>query len=88
MKYKAKTDDNQKIIVEILRKRGFQVLCTHAVGGGFPDLIINKNGHTYFVEVKAKKGTHTERQLQFYQDWLGTPIYTLRSEDEAMSFDP
>lgn len=84
---KACVDNNQPIIVEILRRRGFQVVHMHAVGKGFPDLIANKHGQTFLIEIKdGFKATYTKTQKEFYSKWLGSKIYTLRTEEEALNF--
>lgn len=85
---KAKVDNNQAEIVALLRARGFQIVHTHMMGRGFPDLIVNKHGRTNFVEIKdGPKADYTEQQLKFYKEWEGSKIYTLRTDEEALKFE-
>lgn len=48
----ARTDDNQTEIVKAFRKLGATVDITSAVGGGFPDILVNRFGLTVKVEIK------------------------------------
>lgn len=86
MRLKAKVDKNQPVIVEVLRKRGFQVICMHAVGRGFPDLIVAKNRDSWLVEIKDGNERLTDRQTVFHSEWQGKPIQILRSLDDALRF--
>ena len=46
MRYHAKADANQPEIVERVRKNGGDVMHTHMVGGGAPDIIVGCDGLT------------------------------------------
>ena len=80
----AKRDANEKDIVEVLEKRGFNVERVSAPG--FPDLVVSKNGSAWFVEVKRPKGTFTQAQLEFRTRWQGPKPWTLRSVEDALRF--
>jgi len=83
--YAKKVDANQKQIVLELRQLAFSVFCTHTQGQGFPDLVIGRNGDTFLVEVKDKKGTLTPDQLLFIENWRGAPIIIARSTEEILT---
>ena len=66
--YQAKrTDVNQAQIARGLRKLGLSVFSTHALGRGFPDLVVfNPNsGCLMLLEVKSASGRRTPGQKQF-----------------------
>lgn len=49
-----KIDANQPEIVDALRKAGYTVIDTHALGNGFPDLLaVTHNGVNVLIEVKS-----------------------------------
>ena len=85
-KYARKVDDNQALIVSALRAAGHQVTLMHAVGAGFPDLIICRNGGVEFFEVKGARGRLTPAQKQFFERWQGPPIRIVRTVTEALTF--
>jgi len=69
-----KVDANQAAIVEALRKMGFQVFDTSAVGRGFADLIVNWGGKSMFVEIKNggdRKWYYTPAQKKLRAAWKG-----------------
>lgn len=55
-------DTNHYEIIAEFKKHGAVVDDLAHVGGGFPDLIVNLNGFTFFVEVKYEKGRFTKLQ--------------------------
>ena len=81
--YAKKVDRNQKEIVAAIRALGLTVVLLHAVGRGFPDLLVSSATTIWLVEVKAKKGTYTEAQEEFYSKWKGKPILTIRDVKEV-----
>jgi Holliday junction resolvase len=75
MRRRGKVDDNQRAIVEALRKCGASVQSLAAVGHGVPDLLVGWAGRTWLVEVKhAKRGTLTPEQVEWHRDWRGVPV--------------
>lgn len=82
--YRVATDHNQAEIVRALRDCGYQVLTMHAVGGGFPDLIVAKNERVWLLEVKQPKGRLTPHQVEFVKTWSGPPVYIVHSVAEAL----
>ena len=52
----SKVDENQHEIVSFFRKIGCSVALMHAVGEGFPDLVVGKQGVNLLVElIDARK---------------------------------
>ena len=83
MRRAAKVDVNQAQIVAAFRALGCSVKPAHAVGEGFPDLVIGYRGNDYLVEVKAPKGKLTPQQDQFRETWRGG-YHVARSTDDAI----
>ena len=86
MRRAAKTDRNQPEIVEALRKVGALVHPMHAVGGGFPDLLVGFRGVVRLLEVKdglapPSQQALTPDQVKFHAVW---PVAVVRSVDEAL----
>ena len=74
MRRAAKADANQPVIVAALRRCGFVVAHCHTVGGGFPDLVIARNGRTGLVEIKDGNKPPSARKLtsdeaDFHNKW-------------------
>lgn len=70
--HNAKTDRNQKEIVDALRKAGFSVQDLSKVGKGCPDLLVSKYGCNYLIEVKdGLKSKLNECQVKWHLAWPG-----------------
>lgn len=89
MTYK-RIDDNQRAIVSTLRKLGWSVKSTAAIGIGFPDLVVAKDLCTFLIEVKdgskpksAQKLTPLEQK--FFDEWKGD-VRVINSIDAAIEF--
>lgn len=84
-------DANQQEIVSALRNAGVVVAETHAVGGGFPDLICAANGVVFLLEVKnpatahGKKGL-SRRQSEFFDQWNGALMAVVTDSVGALRF--
>ena len=63
MRRAARTDQNHSQIVAALRALGWLVKSTAAVGDGFPDLVIAKQGRVLLLEVKDGAKVASRRQL-------------------------
>lgn len=63
MRKYAKIDDNQKQIVETLRRLGFSVQSIAAIGNGAPDLLVGYEGKNYLFEVKDGNKPPSKQQL-------------------------
>lgn len=78
-----KVDGNQAEIVQALRKAGATVYCAHAVGHGFPDLVIAFRERVLLAEVKMPKGKLTSAERKWHAEWP-IPVPILRSIDDAL----
>jgi hypothetical protein len=83
-KYAKKVDENQKTIVHTFIALGASVLNLSTVGRGCPDLLIGYRGKSVLVEVKSTKGTFTEPQIKFMQEWRGGAVSRIDSVDGAI----
>ena len=83
MRWAAKTDANQKAIVQALRDAYCSVLPLHRVGQGCPDLAVGRGGKVYFLEVKTDNGKLTPAELEFQQMWRGH-YAIVRTPEEAL----
>jgi Holliday junction resolvase len=86
MRRAAKTDDNHRSIVKALRKAGCNVLSLAAVGNGCPDLLIQRLGVLYLLEVKdgekyPSQQKLTPHQVKFRKDWI---FHVVNSETQAL----
>jgi Holliday junction resolvase len=89
MRRAAAADANQKDIVSALRAAGAMVIPCHAVGKGFPDLVVGFRGDTFLIEVKdpsQPKHRHelTPAQKLFHATWPGKPIAKVFTVEEAL----
>ena len=82
--YKKRVDENQKTIVHTFIALGASVLNLSTVGRGCPDLLIGYRGKSVLVEVKSPKGTFTEPQIKFMQEWRGGAVSRIDSVDAAI----
>ena len=76
MRRRAASDGNQPQIIAALRSAGATVVACHAVGAGFPDLVVGFRGRNYMLEVKdpaQPKHRHefTPAQVEFHDGWKG-----------------
>lgn len=83
MRLAARTDANQKEIVEALRAAYCSVVHLHAVGKGCPDIAVGYQGHTYFMEIKTDSGKLTPSEQRFMDEWRGH-YAIVRTPDEAL----
>jgi hypothetical protein len=89
-----KVDNNQRKIVETLRKCGMTVYVTSSLGNGMPDLLasykINGIGRTYLIEIKngdlpPNKQRLTELEKKFHESWQDH-VFIINSEQSALDF--
>lgn len=82
----GRTDKNQALIVEALRKAGVSVLVTSHVGGGFPDAIAHypRTGKTVFMEFKQpkKRDNLTPAQRKLMAEF---PVVVITTPREALA---
>ena len=86
MRRAARTDENQRSIVDHLERFGWRVHVASAVGGGFPDLVCARDRFTALVEVKnpskpKRDQRLTKDQVEFHRDWPGVIVVALTPED-------
>lgn len=96
MRLRAKIDDNQNLIVDLLRDSGCQVLSLAPMGRGCADLLVGKEyrrcptcGETWrlkLLEVKdgskpPSKRKLTPHQVLFHQNW---PVIVVENEIQAL----
>lgn len=83
-----RVDGNQAEIVRALRGIGASVVCTHTLGQGMTDLVVDYHGRTCLMEIKdplqpPSKRRLTPAQAEFHAAWTG-PIYTVETPEEAV----
>jgi hypothetical protein len=88
MRLHARTDDNQREIVDALRSVGASVQLLHTVGKGCPDLLVGFRGQNFLLEVKDGKKplsaqALTEDEKRWHLMWGGS-VHTVRDVDEAL----
>lgn len=88
----AKTDTNQRSIVQLLRAVGCRVAPTHMVGEGFPDAVCYDpvSAKVALVEIKDGAKVASARKLtpaeeQFHAEWDGAPLFVVASDDDALA---
>lgn len=85
MSYARRVDANHSIIVKTLRDLGCSVFDSSRVAGGFPDLVVGRNGKTILVEVKcSEKAKFTPAQELFMLNWCGSAVARIDSVDAAI----
>lgn len=90
MRRAARTDDNQKRIVEGLRKAGFSVRATHQVSDGFPDITVGANKKNFLFEIKDGNKVKSARKLtpdevEFHSTWKGQ-ITIIETVEQAIEY--
>ena len=79
----AKRDANEAEIISTLREHGATV--QPLSGKGVPDLLVGVNSVTVLAEVKSDTGKLTVDQESWHGNWAGSPVYILRSREDALS---
>jgi hypothetical protein len=83
VRFRGRTDGNQKPIVAGLRAAGRRVLVLSGMGHGCPDLLVSWPGHNLLIELKMPGETFTPDQERFFRDWPG-PKVVAHSLTEAL----
>ena len=83
-KYACRKDTTHNPIAEVFERNGYSVLDMSRLGGGAPDMAVGKDGMTYFIEAKSRRGAVREGQQTFFETWKGR-VYICRSEIEALA---
>jgi len=89
MRTAARTDKNHAEVVAALRKVGASVQSLASIGKGCPDLLVGYHGILYLMEVKdgtnvPSKQLLTDDQKKWHEAWTGSPVYVVRSIDQAL----
>ena len=81
MRLAARVDENQKTIVDALRKAGAFVWII-----GLPvDLLVGYKNHTFLVEIKStSKKRLTGLQADFFENWSGSTLARVDSPEAAL----
>ena len=81
MRHAARVDENQKTIVDALRKAGAFVWLI-----GLPvDLLVGYKNHTFLVEIKStSKKRLTGLQADFFENWSGSTLARVDSPEAAL----
>lgn len=71
-----RVDNNQKKIVEHLRRLGISVQHLHTIGQGCPDLLLGFRNQNYLIELKDGKKKPSAKKLtpdeqEFFDGWRG-----------------
>ena len=82
-RYARKVDLNQKEVTEELRNLGYEVILTHTLGKGFPDMIVVDRSFPVFVELKSEGGKLTPDEELFHKRTT-LRIYTCYSVAEIL----
>ncbi len=85
-RYAHRVDANQKTIVAALRLAGCDVLHTHTLAYGAPDLLVwsPHTGSLHLLELKTEAGKLTEDEQDFHRRWSG-PIHVVTTAEEAIA---
>lgn len=88
MRLASKRDANHKHILDAFRQAGCSVLDLSRVGGGCPDALVARNGHSLLVEIKDGTKAPSRRRLRANQDdfsarWRGR-ICLVSSIDDVL----
>lgn len=84
-----RTDRNHKEILDYCRSRGASVYSTHALGKGFPDIVMGYKGINYLLEVKDGAKPPSQRKLTldeeaFHGKWKGM-LHIIKSTSDIDS---
>lgn len=79
-RWAARSDSNRAEIAEVFRAHGWVVYDLRTP----VDLLVGKGGVTMLVECKRDaKAKHTKAQASFLATWIGGPVLTIRSAEDA-----
>lgn len=78
-----RVDENQKQIVQVLRREGMTVQHLHAVGKGCPDLLVGWKGKNVLLEIKdgVKSWKLTPDQIIWHHNWQGQVCVATSAEN-------
>ncbi|MCA9759608.1 MAG: hypothetical protein KDA27_27680 [Candidatus Eisenbacteria bacterium] len=80
-RYATKRDLNERPIVDALRAVGATVVQLDKP----VDLLVGFRRETFLLEVKQPKGRLTDDQEEFFVEWQGGQLFTVRSVEQALA---
>jgi hypothetical protein len=80
-----RSDSNQQAIMDALRAVGCGVYDTHAIGHGFPDLVVaTPEGRVIMIEVKSSvSAKYTPDEVNFQRDCPAI-VYRIITPEQAV----
>ena len=84
---RRRSDGNQQEIVDHLRAIGCTVQDVHALGHGFPDILVGWRGRNYLFEIKTIRGKITPDEKEFAKYWKGQ-VALIRTFEQAVEYIP
>jgi len=77
-------DKNHSQVRRWFEQLGFICHDTHAVGDGFPDMVVKKRRRVLLIEIKTKDGRMTEDQKKFAEKW-GDCVFSAVTEEDVLN---
>jgi hypothetical protein len=84
--YAPKMDSNHQEIVKAFEDMYCEVIDTHKLGFGFPDILIAFANFCVPCEIKTEEGELSASQRTFVRDWKGPRIPIIRSREDAIAY--
>ena len=86
MTYARRVDATHKELTKAFRDMGCSVFDTSRVAGGFPDVVVGKNGKTVLVEFKSTATSKfTPAQDLFMLNWKGSTVVRIHDIDGVIT---
>lgn len=87
---RARKDKNHSAIVDTIRRVGGHVLDISYLGQGMPDLVVLTRKGIQLAEIKNPANAYGKRgltrlQRKWANEWRGSPVYVLRTDDDAIN---
>ena len=83
---RARSDSNEKNIVDAFRKMGATVERIRSLRAGCPDLLVGYRSVNQLIEVKVPKtGRLSDGQKAWRDGWQGRKSYVVKTVDEVIS---
>ena len=85
-RYAARVDNAHGLIRDAIRKAGYYVFDTHALGCGFPDLLaVNHHGYVVLFEVKSPGEKMTPPEQIFRETYPGA-LFVVQTAEQAIDY--
>lgn len=85
MRYGAKIDESQKLLVPFLRAHGASFQSMAPLGKKAPDGIVGYHHVDCLVEFKTGKEEPTAGQVTWHREWRGAKVRVLRTEADCVA---